>query len=713
MCAEQMVSITKHQRCAFHRQRRRFSGELQRPRAARTPILPDTHALARRLHTPPRHSRLESSQLLRCLPRLLVACLLALAWAAAAPSAAAAPTAPGAGSGLCAQHDAWAARCAAPGFQFEVTACLERVVVVSARTDSAQPLSIEIADGNAKAFRRVGSVGIQPIGEFPDWNQEPAARQDALARTVSCVERFGPPDFAAPAPRPTVSGPRLLVLGLLLLLCSAGLALRLRRGRSADRPTPSARDFFLAEIAGLAALTLATGWLRWWLVGPAPFHQNGQAPLWIADAAGAPLSPSVYGPGFQEVFGWFASRGEPDYRVPLLQSALLAASVPLAHLVVRVAGAGRGAAWLASFAICAHPLLARLAGSESYMATMGGLGMLAAASLALAAQPGEGLADNRPRLYLFLCGIIAAGCFVAQAARVHPIGWLPLATLAFVVPCLGGSLKARALRGSIAGLTIAALVCLTSLGPMLGVLRGELGQRWLPATSIELHAAPLLLLLPLWLLTKRRAQDWIPVVALCLCWELAPATNAVGDAPRMIRDAYLTLYLPAVLVALAAYLPSLAWDPLRQFSVVACAAAPLAFAWSHWAAYLKLPTDAQEVQLLTKWLREMPKPGAVLYLGRAGQRVLLLPRYDATITIFSAETDKPLPPFQGPRGLRYYRSSLCSTDEGKATCQALESQLVLEPEAEVELPALASLPYLPLPPGYIKVGWYKVKGTRH
>jgi len=346
------------------------------------------------------------------------------------------------------------------------------------------------------------------------------------------------------------------------------------------------------------------------------------------------------------------------------------------------------------------------------MATIGGLGMLAAGSLALAAQPGAVLRGDRQRQYLFLCGIGGAGCLIAQAARIHPIGWLPLATLALVVPCLGGPLRARALRSAIAALLIAAVVALTSLMPMLHVLGGELGQRWLPATSIQPSLPRMLLFLPLWLLTQRRIQDAIAVVALGCCVELAIAANSLGAASRLIRDAYVTLYLPALLAAGGAYLASLRWSSLRLVAAVALGVAPLGLGLARRQAYLTLPTDAQEVQLLTAWLRDMPKPGSVLYLGRAGQRVLLLPRYDPGITIFQAETNGRPPPFSGARDLRYYRSSLCSTAEGRATCEELESRLELEPEAVVQLPSVASLPYLPLPPGSIEVGWYRVTKVR-
>jgi hypothetical protein len=60
-------------------------------------------------------------------------------------------------------------------------------------------------------------------------------------------------------------------------------------------------------------------------------------------------------------------------------------------------------------------------------------------------------------------------------------------------------------------------------------------------------------------------------------------------------------------------------------------------------------------------------------------------------------------------GSFYYRSSLCATPEGRPACEALERGASLEVVEERELSAVASLPWLPLPGGPVRVGLYRVR----
>ncbi len=604
----------------------------------------------------------------------------------------------------CPKQEAWAKRCEADGFSFTIQSCPQGVIVGSARLNSGAELPIELKQATESSFRRVGDTGVQPIGEFDDWNRETESRRRTLDAMLACVRRVGAPPLPSLAEEADATepggSPRLLLLGLLLLGVALGLRLSLLRKAS--------RKSHVRDAVLLAGFTLLVAWLRWRIVPPATFHQNGQGPLWISLALNQSSGGSIYGPGYAEIGGWLASRMDPETAIFLLHSVLYALLMPAVFALARMAGLGRGVSWLLVCGLALQPLAARLAGGESYFATISGLGMLACLAMVTAAQPEHDLRAPRRR-WLFLTGALAAGVLVAQAARVHPVGWGPLALTPVAPLCLSGSLRTRIIRTAIIGGCVAVLVLGTSAVEMLKVLAGELGRQWLPQARFSWdHALPALKLFPLlWLVAGLRPRALLPALGFCLVLGVALGNHPLRNASNLIADAVYWLYLPALLGAFVGWLTRL--HSLARVVSCACAVGlACGYGWSYRHTYLTLPTDAREIRAANRWKHELPLGANVAYVNRVDQRVFFLPLYDSS-RIGSVRLTPEHPTVPSVPNLFYYRSSLCSVPEGKQACDRVESQLVLSPVHEAAFPAIPSLPYLPLGNGPIRVTLFKAR----
>ncbi|MCA9641959.1 MAG: hypothetical protein H6718_09545 [Polyangiaceae bacterium] len=600
----------------------------------------------------------------------------------------------------CPEQEAWAKRCDSEDFRFEVQACPDGVIVGTARIRGKTKLPVELKPASEQSFRRVGDTGVQPIGEFPDWNAQPTPQRDTLDAMLACVEHAGPPPFpVADTEEPKGKSPRLLLAGLLLLAVALGLRVSLT-------PT-SARKHLFKESLAVCGFAIAVFGIRWWLVPPAMFHQNGQGPLWVLFALDSPSTPQVYGPGYAEMTGWLAARVDPELAVYLISATLFALMLPAAFAIARSVGLGRVPTWALIGSLAVHPLGARLAGSESYYATLPGLAMLACLAMVLAVQPEHELHAPRRR-WLFITGTLAAATLIAQAARVHPVGWSALACLAFVPLSIPGPLRRRLFRTAMLCGAIAVLVLGTSALEMLRVLAGEIGQKWLPRSAfswtrllLTLSAFPALAVL------GRRRRAVLPAFAFCLVLGLLSASHPIpGAAPRIAHAMY-WLYLPALLGTFACWLAQL--GSLARSVGCACAVGvTLGAGWEYRANYLTLATDALEIRAANIWKRELPVGSYVAYVSRAGRRVMLMPFYDDTKIEGVRITDETGSIAPAPE-LYYYRSSVCSTDEGRALCRKVESDFELTPIEEHTFPSVASLQHLPMGSEPVRVGLFKAK----
>jgi hypothetical protein len=598
----------------------------------------------------------------------------------------------------------WLARCEGAGA--EAVSCPAGHVIVGVRGG----LRVDVTGSPGRAFARAGPLGLAPVGRFESWQAVPADSRAGFEALVACaraepaplqaaLERPTPPEpprTRALAPRTEASLPWRLALGVLLI---ALLAVERAGVRGALRG---------AGWLALAALVLLVA--RALLVPDTYFHQNGQGPFWVSLALGA---PSSYGPGYAELFQAVARwTGDDPERGLLALQGVLAAFVPaLAVWLARASARDARLAAVFGLVVALSPTLARLARSESYHATCGALIVLAAAVLATFAAP-EAHARTR------VLASVAAGLVLAQAARVHPVAWVPCALAPLVVLVGAGEAKARLRATLFAAGIIAAVVAITTGPALLEVLqgslgehwRGELGDRgrhsggppaWVTATGLVALTG---LVAALGSAAYRRVGLALAVLAATLL--VAWGADILDPTLRGVHAAYASLHLAPALAALAA-LTDEAHAGWPRLGVRGLAAGVLIAALGVHALTardaLVASTDAREAMLLRSWRTRLPADASVFHLARAGQHVASLPLYDARSAPVRAD-EQPLPRPQG----YLLRTSLCSTAAGREACAALERDVRLEPIETATLPALPSVGNLPYDGATVEIGLYRV-----
>jgi hypothetical protein len=561
-------------------------------------------------------------------------------------------------------------------------------------------LDVELGAGNLKAFHRVGSIGVSPIGDFPNWGNEPdAPHRKAFEAIEECVRANPAVPLGVPMRAPNPPRPWLLALALASALALAAVRVKTPRRLA----------------VGLAVLVLACAavlFLRKLLLPFAFFHQNGIGPSWV-DVARSTSRASEYGPGFAELFEYVGSAtGRQPERGIFWLSAVLGATVPaVAVLGARALGVSRLVCGVLFVGLAIEPVLARIAQSESYFGVIIALGIAAGSALLC------GCARAKPRSWSFALGIVTSGLFIAQAARVHPIGWVPLALLPLTV-LLGPELgKRRVVACVIAGLGIALVVGVATGPALYAVIRGSLGAQWmhragphLPFDGLTLPYVALSLFLG-WMLGGRRG--WLAAAITFTTLMVNASTNLLSEPNPAVHAASLRLELPVLVFVAAMWVDRVARQrrfERSRFAPHVFAALLTALTLVNWTRLTRLPTDAREMQFAMEW-RERLEPGSlVVYVEHGGYRNLRLPLYDQ-VTLASRRgisVGDPLPDLSELEGIvYYYRSSLCVTDDAKAACQALEASAPLELVTERELPAIASMRWSPYPVERVTVGLYR------
>ena len=611
------------------------------------------------------------------------------------------------------------------GLELKAQTCLSQGLVLEARAPAAAdaaaaaPLRVEIARRAEGGFVRARGLAISPVGEFPDWKREPKPVRELFERVLGCVQADegallvgqAPAKTSAPTPteapplraQPPSSGsggglqspqrvPWLLILGL---FASGIIALLAKR--------PRAWELLLFPVA-VGALVALRAWMAPWGF----FHQNGQGPLFIIHALGGALGHGSYGPGFAEVFGWTArsSPARAELAVFAAQSVLGAVSTLAAYGLARGLGASRPLALAAVAVLAFDPLLARIFGSESYFATQSALYLLASSVLVSAARA--------QRLGLLFVGTLAAGLLASQAVRLHPLGY-PAAALVPLGVLLVPASRPRILETLIVTVGVGAVIGVTSGGAMLAVLEGPLGQKFLPSLESELHGrllrfAPLGALVLLALGAQGLPERWRRVVwalaLLALTAGVMLSANVIhADLPRF-QGALQRLYLGPMLAALVT-LPA-ALEPRSVWAVTlpaAIAGAALGFYIDTWGSATTRATGVLEADWCRHWRRDLPPGATVAYLSRAERRVLVLPLYreGGDVRPVALTRSLSLQP-----GTFYYRSSLCSTDAGRALCREFEARHGLEPVHKRTLPGVPSHAAMPLGPEPVEVALFRV-----
>lgn len=594
----------------------------------------------------------------------------------------------------------WVARCArSAGLAVEARGCPSGRLVASVTPGDGAVLDVEIGLANGPAFRKAGRFGVSPIGDFPDWNRESPERRRAFDAIVSCVARdpsltvtrdaeppTGTPSRAPPPPPERI--PWLLFGGGLLALAACGA--RRRPG------WPSLR-----ALAGFAALAVGCYAFRRLALPSAFFHQNGHGPEWIqATLSGEPRYAS-YGPGYAQLFGAITRRASaPDLRVFFAQSLAAALTPVLAWIVARRAGARRALAGALALAVAVDPVLGRIAQSESYFAT--GVVLLYTAAAVLM----SGTSRVPTRALGFWLAVTAAGLFIAQAASVHPLLWLPSATLPLVVLAAPGRLRARLTRVAVVAAALAAVVAVTVGPSLVRVYRGELSSLGssfaarlvlmmrpdIPLVAAGLIAAVVLrrwrrLLVPLVgcaavaLVARRAAQSLEPNPAVAAAWARVfwPTLTALFASSAV------------ALFPLVARVVPVSRRGVARALAVAVAGLAVGASAVRWRALTRLPTDALEQSFALEWRARLPPGAIVTYLDRVGNDIMTLPLYDGAGLAPRGEPLSRGPSASGGAPRYYYRSSLCSLAAGAPLCAAAERGRRLERLEVRELPAIPSM----------------------
>jgi hypothetical protein len=561
-------------------------------------------------------------------------------------------------------------------------------------------LRVELGPAHPGSFRKAGSLGLSPIGDFPDWASQPLSDQRVLDALGACASRDSAwlDAAAAPSPAPPQAGatpvPWRAAGGAAALLALAAIGLvRARRAALRD-----------------AAIALSLAALAWVharaLFSPGFFHPNGQGPAWVARAVDPGHGGWDYGPGYGELFAWLAhGRSQPEDALIFVHSLLGAVLVGAVFFVARAAGASRGLAIAAAIVVAADPIRARVFQSPSYYGTCAAL--LAAASVSLAAATWRG----RFTRVAFPVGVLGAALLAAQAARVHPIAWAAVGCVPLCAWLGRGSLRARvrvALAGSLLFLCAFAAATLPSL---LQTSSTELWSRWVPRLAAHPWPRPALpyavaiaALAAAAILGPRR--QWLRASAAALgvlAWAGSVLVSGDGAA---YEQAYFLLFCPLPLAALAA----LRWEGrLRRVAPGLLAAAGLLAAVDLFPAVAKPSLPATEAAFAMQWRAHTPAGTEVTWLERAGNMLVMLPLYrgHATARPLAAGDSAWL-----PRSGYWYRSSLCSTAPGAATCEHIESRLLLEPIATAEFESVPGHPAHSYNAPTTRVGLYRITGTR-
>lgn len=601
---------------------------------------------------------------------------------------------------------AWIERAAREAdVRLSVDGCFDDIVRLRLGVPGGPTIPVELSPHPARAFRAAGRYGLSPIIDVQDFSALPADWRRAFDRLAAWIATHEREPLVQPVVADVRRGgggtlPLPLLAALALALATAGVLIE-RRGRA---PAPDRRAW-LAAYAGITAIALAVRLL----FGPwESFHGNGHGPLWIAWLYRPDELRPEYGHGYVELYHWLArAAGTHVEQAVFAANATLGALTATAALgLARSLGMTLRVALIASLLFALEPLAVRMDASESYLVPI----MCGVLTAALLAARGIGALERHARVQAALF-LGATGFVVAQTARIHPCGWAALALVplvAFARAPAGAAhpdpsprgLRSAALAAARAGGVIAAIVAVFSGPTLWNVWRSA---RALPAVTdgqLRLTTAGLTTIVALvagagLLALRRPARSslmWaIPAVLL------AGVTAALYAALPLFFLAYQTLFLPAVIMAVAWAIPPRALERSPWF--VAAAALPPVLLAVTWARLAPIPTDGLENRLIRAFVRAMPRDCAIAWVERVPpRRVLELPLYEGlavgarppSIRLAGSGGALDVHAYKS-RCIYYYRGSLCHSAEGAPVCRAVEGDVPLTPVAAWSLPARPSM----------------------
>jgi hypothetical protein len=598
-------------------------------------------------------------------------------------------------------------------FAVQLQACFasQRVLLDLGERES---LPVEVAVGPGSAFRTVGALRVSPVLEVPDFAQVSPARRQAFdqftswlaaneAQVVSSFSR----DASLTAP-PAVGGrplPWILLFAGLFAIVGA-VASRRRRPSPAPRIAPD--DAIVAAASFVVALAARL------VLGPwGPLHLNGQGALWILRLTAPTDGLPLYGPGYRELFYWIARAGPPDTMVFAANAVCSAACVTLAFVVARQAGLDARRAALVPAAMVLDGVLLRTSATEGYFASILLLALLATALLQAAVRRWEYGARTAAVLWT-----AAAGLFAVQGARIHPCAWLVVACIPLAAAtALRGSVAARTKAAIAGGAMLAAAMALTSSGALLGAYRFALAHHsvsespmvlpWLRLALAAAAAAGIAMLAR----PRAVALPWaVHMLALL-------ATSSVYTGHPAWHGGYQSLFLVWPWIGLAAVVPERLASRPTWWLAPAALAAVIALAGIR--TVRDRTTDQEEYRYTRQWLRGLAPGCRVMYLHRAGLRLATLPEFVAPdqqrprfVRLATGAESTQWPAFGDAECVYYYRSSLCSTEDGYQACEDVQRQYAMREESSLSLAPRPDPFGRPNVSRQVYLGFYRLLGER-
>jgi hypothetical protein len=195
------------------------------------------------------------------------------------------------------------------------------------------------------------------------------------------------------------------------------------------------------------------------------------------------------------------------------------------------------------------------------------------------------------------------------------------------------------------------------------------------------------------------------LVGLALTLAAAILSNVLATDAAVVSSAYLHLFAPALVAAVGGLLAT-----RSPYLPLALVIALIVIGTARTRPMVEPPTDARELSWWLTLREELPSDAVVAYVERADHRVLILPLAGRALPQRAA-IDASGRAASGRAVTHYYRSSICSTSEGAPACESFERTHRLRELGRRTLPAIPSLPWLPLSGSTVDVVLFAVDGA--
>lgn len=609
-----------------------------------------------------------------------------------------------------------------------VVECFPGHVHVHINAASSTGLDVDVALPAGRAFRKIGQVGVSPMIEVPDFSSVPAPQREAFDLLCRWIEKHEMELTRTQAiPIPVLrSIPRVEDSAWLgnvwsrmvwVILCGIISLVTLRAARTLRTTESGRRDVLIFGGLFIGSLLLRC------LFGPfGPHHVNGQGPTWIVGAHSDRTLLVGYGPGYYEVFSFLcqAFPTHPDTAIFVANMILSALAAPLLFALARhIAISARPAAWAGAI-VALDAISIRCGATESYFTPIITITLAASVFYLWSFDCLQKKPARFQGLGLALLGVM----LTVQAARIHPVAWGPLALGPAYL--LAGSVKPSKLNPWVwrMGVTCAlallvfVLVVVTS-GRVFVSAMGNVNKYWNAQTFVEtiVRAAgeyvPFVFVLGIALVCTVKPRGLL-VPASASCAALLATRNIYAQSPIWIAS-YDRLWLAAPLLALSSMIPN-AWFRPRtmRFGFVG---ALLLFFVSGWSTMRDRTTEQLEYSFFRDAFSSMPSDCRVIHVSRVAKRIVVLPEYAApradrssrsVVHVTSPAEVQAL--LQPGACLRYARTSLCTSEEGRPLCTAVENEMKLVPIVEKDFPAKPSHITSTYDRDRVQVGWFEVLG---